>query len=131
METRRLCVRGRGTVRPSRMTTPADSPIRWPERYLPARTAVFVHNEIVIPAPAEDVWGVVGAGRALAEVVFKRDRHAFSFAYRSRSARPVAVSAGKTFGMRITSKGGWSSSRARGLPGMHTVSAWRVTTHGC
>jgi hypothetical protein len=38
------------------MTTPAELPIRWPERYLPAKTSVFVRNEIVIPAAAENIW---------------------------------------------------------------------------
>ena len=30
--------------------------IRWPERFLPANSAVFVSNEIDIAAPPEDVW---------------------------------------------------------------------------
>ncbi len=30
--------------------------IRWPERYHPDNTPVFVTNEIVSPAPAEAVW---------------------------------------------------------------------------
>jgi uncharacterized protein YndB with AHSA1/START domain len=38
--------------RPSRMKTD----IRWPENFLPANSAVFASNEIVIPAPPEHVW---------------------------------------------------------------------------
>ena len=30
--------------------------IRWPERFLPANSAVFASNEIVIAAPPENVW---------------------------------------------------------------------------
>jgi uncharacterized protein YndB with AHSA1/START domain len=30
--------------------------IRWPERFLPANSAVFASNEIAIAAPPEDVW---------------------------------------------------------------------------
>jgi uncharacterized protein YndB with AHSA1/START domain len=30
--------------------------IRWPAKYLPAQTHVFVSNEIVIPAPPEAIW---------------------------------------------------------------------------
>ena len=38
------------------MTTSANTAARWPERHLPANAAVFLRNELVIPATAEAVW---------------------------------------------------------------------------
>jgi uncharacterized protein YndB with AHSA1/START domain len=38
------------------MTTSPICEIRWPERSLPTKSAVFVRNEIVIAAPPEHIW---------------------------------------------------------------------------
>ncbi len=37
-------------------TSPTETRINWPERYLPGKTAVFVNNQITIPAPVSAVW---------------------------------------------------------------------------
>jgi uncharacterized protein YndB with AHSA1/START domain len=40
-------------------SSPIQNQIRWPKRYLPGSTVVFVHNEIVIPAPPSVVWRIL------------------------------------------------------------------------
>lgn len=47
------------TTNLSQAGTPSPSIIQWPAAYLPARAAVFVHNEIVIPAAPGTIWRIL------------------------------------------------------------------------
>lgn len=41
------------------LTRPMAERIHWPERYRPDRSTFFVHNEIMIDAPAQKVWDIL------------------------------------------------------------------------
>lgn len=85
------------------MKTPTVSPINWPEPYLPAKAAVFVHNEIVIPACAKDVWSWVIRAELWPDwYTNAADMHFLSHA--GPDLRDRSRFRWRTFGARMTSK---------------------------
>jgi len=103
-------------ARPTGMTTTpnlsqaATSPgtasrpaIRWPERYLPERAAVFAHNEIVIPAPAAVVWRILVRADEWPE--WYANAHDIHFvSHTGPDLRDRSRFRWNTFGVRISSK---------------------------
>ena len=81
----------------------AGSEIRWPAAYLPQSAPVFVHNEIVIAAPAEVVWAwLLRAELWPAWYANASDIHFLSHA--APDLRNRSRFRWKTFGLRLTSK---------------------------
>ena len=85
------------------MTTPAITDVRWPDRYLPAKSAVFVRNEIVIPAAPDVIWSWLIRARLWPEwYAHASNMHFLSHA--GPDLRDRSRFRWKTFGVRITSK---------------------------
>jgi uncharacterized protein YndB with AHSA1/START domain len=113
------------------MTTTASDAIRWPEEFLPARSAVWVRNEIVIAAPPETVWAWLVRAELWPEWYSNSaDIHFISHA--GLDLRNRSRFRWKTFGVRITSKVlefepctrlGWD---AHGI-GLDAYHAWVLT----
>ena len=83
--------------------TQTDSAISWPAAYLPASAPVFVHNEIMVDAPAEVVW----AWLLRAELWPSWYSNASDIHFLSHAApdlRNRSRFRWKTFGLRLTSK---------------------------
>ena len=85
--------------RPSRMKTD----IRWPEHHLPAHSAVFVSNEINIPASPDQVWAWLIRAELWPE--WYSNAHYIHFLSTSGpDLRNRSRFRWETFGARITSK---------------------------
>ncbi len=85
------------------MATSANTAARWPERHLPANAAVFLRNELVIPAPAEVVWRHLL--RAADWHSWYRDASSVHFlSHAGPNLRDRSRFRWKSFGARITSK---------------------------
>jgi len=85
------------------MTSATSTQFRWPDSYLPEQSAVFVRNEIVVPAPAEVVWAwLVRAELWPMWYPNSGDIHFLSHA--GPDLRNRSRFRWKTFGVRITSK---------------------------
>jgi uncharacterized protein YndB with AHSA1/START domain len=85
------------------MTTSATNELRWPDRYLPAKSAVFVRNEIVIPATPAEVWPWLLRAEVWPEWYNNSgDIHFLSHA--GPNLRNRSRFRWKTFGVRLTSK---------------------------
>jgi uncharacterized protein YndB with AHSA1/START domain len=81
----------------------ARSTARWPDRYTPANSAVFVRNEIAIAAPPEVVWAWLLRAEAWPEwYANSRDIHFLSHA--GPDLRNRSRFRWRTFGARVTSK---------------------------
>jgi uncharacterized protein YndB with AHSA1/START domain len=116
--------------RPSRMKTE----IRWPERYLPAHSAVFVSNEVIIPAAPEAIWRWLIRAELWPEwYTNASDIHFLSTS--GPDLRDRSRFRWHTFGARITSKVlefepysriAWDA-QGIGIDGYH---AWRLTPLG-
>ena len=112
----------------------STSQVIWPEPYRPSYSAVFVHNEIVIPAPPEQVWRwLVRAEHWPSWYTNSADIHFLS--HTGPDLRDRSRFRWKTFGARITSKVlefepnrrlAWD---AHGL-GIAAYHAWILTPHG-
>ena len=89
---------------PQTRSAPAlHSVVRWPERYLPAKSAVFVRNEIVIPQAPDIVWAWLLRAQSWPEwYTNSRDIHFLSHA--GPDLRNRSRFRWRTFGSRITSK---------------------------
>jgi uncharacterized protein YndB with AHSA1/START domain len=85
------------------MTTAAYHATRWPERYLPAKSAVFVRNEIVIAAPPDHIWPWLLRAELWPEwYANAADIHFLS--HTGPDLRNRSRFRWRTFGVRITSK---------------------------
>jgi len=85
------------------MTTAAYNETRWPDRYLPAKSAVFVRNEIVISAPPEAIWPWLLRAELWPEwYANSSDIHFLS--HTGPDLRNRSRFRWRTFGVRITSK---------------------------
>jgi uncharacterized protein YndB with AHSA1/START domain len=85
------------------MTTATLNATRWPERYLPAKSAVFVRNDIEIAAPPEHVWAWLLRAQLWPEwYANSADIHFLSHTGPDRRDR--SRFRWRTFGVRITSK---------------------------
>ncbi len=96
-------------TRPFSMSTeaqthaPSASHIVWPEPYRPERSAIFVHNEIVISAEPAAIWRVLARAEEWPEwYPNSADIHFLSHA--GPDLRDRSRFRWKTFGVRITSK---------------------------
>ena len=88
---------------PSESQTDLQERIRWPERYLPARSAVFVHNEIVIAAPAGAVWRTLLRAEEWPEW-YPNSANIHFVSHAGPDLRDRSRFRWNTFGVRITSK---------------------------
>jgi hypothetical protein len=87
----------------SQAETSNATQIQWPERYSPARAAVFAHNEIVIPAPAATIWRILL--RAAEWPTWYPNAHDIHFvSHTGPDLRDRSRFRWNTFGLRITSK---------------------------
>ena len=116
------------------ITPPAaiqNEAIRWPEKYLPAKTHVFASNELVIPATPEVIWAwLIRAEQWPAWYPNSRNIH-----FRSISGpdlRDRARFAWTTFGIRVFSKvlefepGARLAWESQGM-GVHAYHTWLLT----
>jgi hypothetical protein len=79
------------------------SPIRWPERYAPETSAVFVHNELLMHATPAAIWRTLLRAEEWPEWYSNaRDIHFVSHA--GPDLRDRTRFRWDTFGFRITSK---------------------------
>jgi uncharacterized protein YndB with AHSA1/START domain len=84
-------------------TQPARPQVRWPERFLPARTQVFVQNEIVIPAPPARVWAWLIRAE-LWPTWYPNSAHIHFLSHAGPDLRNRSRFRWRTFGIYITSK---------------------------
>ena len=84
-------------------TNPTQNQICWPERHLPGHTAVFAHNEIVIPAPPAAIWSVLIRAEAWPDW-YDNAKHVHFISHAGPSLRDRSRFRWNTFGTRITSK---------------------------
>jgi uncharacterized protein YndB with AHSA1/START domain len=84
------------------LSRPSAERINWPERYRPAKSSFFVHNEIVIKAPAKVVWDILLEAETWPEWYVGAERVKL---LNSKSARLTAESVftWKTMGMNFES----------------------------
>jgi uncharacterized protein YndB with AHSA1/START domain len=89
---------------PEEQAARVDAPaIRWPERYEPAKSKVFVSNEIIVPAPVEQVWAwLIRAELWPRWYANSKDIHFLSHA--GPDLRDRSRFRWKTFGVKVTSK---------------------------
>ena len=89
---------------PQTQSAPAvHSVVRWPERYLPGNSAVFVRNEILIPQSPEIVWAWLLRAQLWPEwYANSGDIHFLSHA--GPDLRNRSRFRWRTFGARVTSK---------------------------
>jgi uncharacterized protein YndB with AHSA1/START domain len=85
------------------MTTPTVSEIHFPDRYLPAKSAVFVRNQIVIPAPPERVWNWLLRAELWPDW-YNNSAEVHFLSHTGPDLRNRSRFRWKTFGVRITSK---------------------------
>ncbi len=87
----------------SQAETSNATQIQWPERYLPGRSDVFAHNEIIIPAPAATIWNILL--RAEEWPSWYPSAHSIHFvSHTGPDLRNRSRFRWNTFGLRITSK---------------------------
>ena len=85
------------------MTTSPICEIRWPERFLPTKSAVFVRNEIVIAAAPEYIWSWLLRAELWPQWYANADDIHF-LSHAGPDLRDRSRFRWKTFGVKITSK---------------------------
>ena len=108
-----------------------DGQIRWPEKFLPAKTQVFAHNEIMIPAAPERIWAWLIRAQLWPQW-YANSSNIHFLSHTGPDLRDRSRFRWKTFGVRITSKVleyqpnrrlAWD---AQGI-GVHAYHAWLLT----
>jgi len=84
-------------------SSPIQNQIRWPECYLPGSTAVFVHNEIVIPAPPSAVWRILLRAEEW-PIWYPNSADIHFISHTGPDLRDRSRFRWNTFGTRVTSK---------------------------
>ena len=105
--------------------------ISWPDQFSPAKAQVFVHNEIIVPAPPERIWAWLLRAQLWPEW-YANSAHIHFLSHTGPDLRDRSRFRWKTFGVRITSKVlefepnrklAWD---AQGV-GIHAYHAWLLT----
>ena len=82
---------------------PTASTVRWPEQYLPAKSSVFVHNEVIIPASPEQIWPWLLRAHNWPHW-YANARHVHFLSHTGPDLRDRSRFRWKTFGTTLTSK---------------------------